>query len=260
MQDEKQAAALNEIANFQDEDYRSYYDNLNPETRRRIASSTKKTQHGLYATAPLTCLGPKDCPFLHKCPIPTKGAGGAISLGSKKDYPIGLSCIMEETFARTQMISYIKHLDISPDNPIEMGIANQLVIDDILKMRVTNCMSSGDRDGQGRDLLRIDYMYGEHGSGDKSDPNWSASDMAIATQARLHPLLDALHAIEKRRVAHLDRLMETRKGRLEARLKNGESSASALIQQQIKHLTDAVSRLSNEIELDEEPIMLTQND
>ena len=81
---------------LESDDYNKYLEKIPTDKLLRIKRSINRLQTGVHASAPLTCLGPDNCPFIKKCPIPTIDNKGVINKGSPEDYPLGKECIMEK--------------------------------------------------------------------------------------------------------------------------------------------------------------------
>ena len=60
---------------------------------------------------------------------------------------------MEKYLVQQKLINYVDYLNVDPDNPIEMSIANELALIDLYKNRCMLILSNGDREGNGRDFL-----------------------------------------------------------------------------------------------------------
>ena len=41
---------------------------------------------------------------------------------------IGRECVLEKFFMQQKIIEYLKHLNVDPNNPIEMSIVNELAL------------------------------------------------------------------------------------------------------------------------------------
>lgn len=214
-------------------EYESYLDRLPMEKRKRIYNSVNRIRHGLHAIAPMMCLGPKKCPILEKCPIPNRDSEGKIENGSDEEYPIGRECILEKFYMQQKIIEYVEHLNVDPANPVEMSIVNELALIDLYKNRALMIMSTGDKSGQGRDFMRVDIL-GFNESGD------------TAESAKLHPAVDMMDRLEKRREKWLDRLMETRKSKAEWALKVGGTQSDSRILSEISKLRQAIATLETD--------------
>ena len=223
------------IANitYMEPEYKSYLDNLSPKKRRRITNSINRVQTGLHAVAPIMCLGPEKCPFVSKCPIPDLDARGELVYGADSNYPIGQECVLEKFFIQQKMIEYVNHLGVDPQNPIEMSIVNELALIDLYKNRSLMVMSVGDKSGQGRDFMRVDVIgFNENGD--------------IAETAKLHPAVEMLDRLEKRREKWLDKLMETRKAKADWMAKVGGNQTESKILGEIQKLREAISTLDSD--------------
>ena len=111
----------------------------------RIKKSINRIQTGVHASVPLTCLGPDNCPFIKKCPIPTVQANGVLDKGSPDDYPFGQGMVMEKFYVEQKIVDYSKYLDVILNNPVEMSIVNELALIDLYKNRCLFVLSNGDR-------------------------------------------------------------------------------------------------------------------
>jgi len=225
--------------------YRKYLETLPAETRRRIVTSVTKIRTGLHAVAPVMCLGPEECPFISKCPIPTRDSCGTLHHGSLSNYPIGRECVLEKFYMEQKVIEYMNHLKVDPENPVEMAIVNELAVIDLYKNRCLMIMSVGDKSGQGRDFMRVDIIgFNENGD--------------LAETSKIHPGMDVLDRLEKRREKWLDKLMETRKSKADWMVKMGTSGGESKILTEIQDLKKAISDMEStpvEIDVDDELLL-----
>ena len=240
--EEKKQKLLNLITE-EDSDYQSYLDRLDSKKLNRIKRSVDRYSTGSYAAAPLTCLGPDNCPFLRSCPVVEVSLVGDINKGKASDYPIGKQCLMEKYLVQQKLVSYVDYLNVDPDNPIEMSIANELALIDLYKNRCMLILSNGDREGNGRDFL-LKTIVGFSESGERAE------------NIQLHPLHDLIEKLEKRRDKWIERLMESRKSKAEMLAKVGgvESNSKVLneIEDLKKVLLEANSNTTEELLLDDE--------
>lgn len=208
---------------------------LQPEKRQRITNSLNSMKHGLHAVAPLTCQGPARCPFINHCPIPSVEQKQAKNYGPDQDYPMMMPCVLETMYQRQKILEYVQHLQVDPDNPVELAVVNELAIIDLHKNRALMIMSEGDRDGDGRDFLRQDEGWVE--AGDEAHKVHTTS---------LHPTFEVLDKLERRRERLLERLMETRAAKAKHALAVGnireDSSVLKEIQAVRKYLQEASQR------------------
>lgn len=131
-----------------------------------------------------------------------------------------------------KVIEYVNHLNVDPQNPVEMSIVNELAVLDLYKNRALMIMSVGDRSGQGRDFMRVDVLgFNENGE--------------IAETSKLHPSMDVLDKLEKRREKWLDKLMETRKAKADWMAKVGGANQESRILTEIAKLREAIVELEN---------------
>ena len=134
-----------------------------------------------------------------------------------------MPCVLETMYQRQKIIEYVQHLEVDPDNPVEIAIVNELAILDLHKNRALMVMSEGDRDGHGRDFLR-------------QDENWQeAGDQAHRVlSTTLHPVFEVLDRLERRRERLLERLMQTRRSQAEYDLKRGKNVEDSNVLKEIQ--------------------------
>ena len=211
-------------------EYMQYFDNLAPEKQKKIVNSINRIQTGLHAVAPIMCLGPNKCPFIDRCPIPERDSNNKLEYGPDANYPMGRECILEKFYMQQKLVEYVSHLNVDPGNPVEMSIVNELALIDLYKNRTLMIMAIGDKAGQGRDFMRVDVL-GFSESGDKAE------------QAKLHPAVDMLDRLERRREKWLEKLMETRKSKADWMVKVGGGGNESKILSEITKLREALSQL-----------------
>jgi hypothetical protein len=214
-------------------EYQQYLSKLPDSKRQRIVNSISSIRHGLHAIAPMMCLGPEKCPIIERCPIPERDSKGKIEIGALDNYPIGRECLLEKFYMQQKIIEYVEHLNVDPANPVEMSIVNELALIDLYKNRALMIMSTGDKSGQGRDFMRIDVL-GFNESGE------------TAESAKLHPAVEMMDRLEKRREKWLDKLMETRKAKAEWAIRVGGAQNESKILAEISKLREAIATLESE--------------
>jgi hypothetical protein len=237
----KSERQLDFFKGLEEDDYNTYLEKIPADKLSKIKKSVKRMQTGVHASAPLTCLGPESCPFVRKCPIPTVKADGTLDNGKPSDYPLGKECIMEKFYVEQKIVDYLQYLDVDPNNPVEMSIVNELALIDLYKNRCLFVLSNGDKKGDGRDFLMTD-VTGFNENGDRAETT------------KLHPVIDMIDRLEKRRERWLERLMETRKAKSELMLKMGENKNNSKVLCEIQALRKALS--SVEIREDDEEILI----
>lgn len=216
--------------------YANYLDTLSPEKLNRIKTSVGRMRHGLHSVAPLMCMGPQKCLFIEHCPIPPRTTtGGPVMnergtqiVGPDKDYPMARPCVMETFYMQQKIIDYVEHLDVDPANPIEMSIVNELSLIDLLKNRALIILSKGDRRGDGQDFMRVDVTGYDSETGTKSE------------STSIHPAAEMLDRLEKRRERWLDKLVETRKAKIDAAHKLGNTDTSSKVLTELAALREAL--------------------
>lgn len=233
-----------------DDEYEAYLAKLDPELQKRIKLQVHGLTTGLRALAPLTCVGPHECPFIDHCPIPRRQPGQKPDLLTADAYPLYDDCVMERLYLQAKIASYKEYLKVEDDNPIELSIVNDLALIDLYKNRATMIMSSGDKRGSGVDFMRedVEAIFGDEGQ------------IGENTKTQLHPAVDMIDRLEKRRERLLDRLMETRKGRLEAQKVLGLGSNESKVLEELRKVRQLLTAHSEDallLALDEEEIKIT---
>ena len=213
---------------------KTYVDKLRPEKRTRIANALKHVKTGLYSVAPITCPGYMKCPFQNHCPIPDIDDKGERLVGPDSDYPIGRPCILESTFIKQKTIEYIRYLKVDSENPVEMGLVNELALIDLYKNRAAMILSAGDRSGQGQDFLLIDRTEMDNGNGEDQK-------MTMSTSTQLHPALTLIDQLEKRREKLLTHLLQTRKAQTEISIKMGKKRDESQLIDELKKVRELLA-------------------
>ena len=240
--EERQLEYFNKISN--DARYNKYLSKLSEKQVNKIKLSV--SHQGVYTISPIVCQVPDKCPFLSRCPIPDYDDNGKLIKGKLDDYPVSHPCIMEKIFIEQKILDYMKHLDVDPTNPVEMSIVDELALIDLYKNRCMTVLASGDKNGFGRDFL-LTEITGFNENGD------------VATQTKLHPLLELIDRLEKRREKWLDKLMETRKARAEFISKMDDSTNSKVLGE-IQKLREALINNSESAIMIGEEILLDDHD
>ena len=208
---------------------KSYMNRLSPEKRARIANSLSHVKTGLYSVAPISGGGPDSCPFIAHCPIPEVDDLGHRNYGPIEDYTVNRSCILEATFIKSKTLEYIRHLNVDGENPVEMGIVNELSLIDLYKNRAAMILSSGDKSGQGQDFLQVDHTEQDNGYGKESK-------MTLSSKTQLHPALTLIDQLEKRRDKLLQQLLQTRKTQTEIAIKMGKKREESQLIEELRRV------------------------
>lgn len=235
----KEARQLDFFNSLNNDDYSKYLERIPSDKLNKMKQSIKRIQTGVHASAPLTCLGPQSCPFVKKCPIPEVKLDGTLDYGNISEYPLGKECIMEKFYVEQKIVDYLTYLDVDPNNPVEMSIVNELALIDLYKNRCLFVLANGDRKGEGRDFLLVD-VNGFNENGDKAETT------------KLHPVIDMIDRLERRRERWLERLMETRKSKADFMMKVGENQSNSKVLSEIQELRKALASVNIENETDEE--------
>ena len=108
-----------------------------------------------------------------------------------------------------------------------MSIINELALIDLYKNRCLLVLSQGDKNGQGRDFLLVDVL-GFNENGDKAE------------STKLHPVVDMIEKLERRRERWLERLMETREAKAKFLSKISENKNQSRVLEEISMLREAL--------------------
>ena len=199
--------------------------------RERVFTRMSNIKHGMHSVGPLICLGPQRCPFFTHCPIPERDHDGEPIDDRPEDYPIGLQCVLEGQYIAQKIADYVQYLQVDPSNPIEMSIVNELALIDMLKNRGMLVLSAGDKSGNGRDLLHVDQSvlgFSENGT------------PLTATTTKLHPVLELIDRLEKRREKWLDKMMETREAKAAFAAKMGNMQQESKVLNELQEIAKFV--------------------
>ena len=97
----------------------------------------------------------------------------------------------------------------------------------LYKNRCLLVLSQGDKNGQGRDFLLVDVL-GFNENGDKAE------------STKLHPVVDMIEKLERRRERWLERLMETRESKAKFLSKLNENKNQSRVLEEISMLREAL--------------------
>lgn len=213
----------------QEADNSQFMDRLSPEKQARIKKSIARIKTGLHTVAPLTCSGPRKCPFIKHCPIPDIDDSGILIYGADTDYPINRACVLEDAFMKQKTYDYIQHMNVDVENPVEMGLVNELALIDLYKNRAAMILSAGDKRDMGQDFLLIDRSEQDNGNGENNK-------MTMSTTTQLHPALALIDQLEKRREKLLVQLVQTRKAQTEISIKMGKKRDESQLLAEMKKM------------------------
>jgi hypothetical protein len=256
MSDEDKALVLRRKTYLQSlgaipQEYTQWLSKLDKKKQKRIVRSVTRFKHGLHAVAPLSCLGPARCPFIAACPLAERTSQGTIDPGDIKDYPIGLQCVLESEYMICKIHDYAEHLNVDPQNPVEMSIVNELALLDLFKNRALLVLSHGDTSDQGRDFLTVDESI--KGFSDNGTP-------LTETNTKLHPVAEYINSLEKRREKWFDKLMQTRKAQADWAAKMGGGQATSKVLEEIQVLREFIDSVrTNQIDIEDEGIGLDED-
>jgi hypothetical protein len=128
-----------------------------------------------------------------------------------------------------KQLAYINHLEVDVQNPIEMSIISELALIDLYKNRALMILSRGDKRGEGRDFI-------SHSS------EFDSETGVESVKSVLHPVSDMIDKLEKRRVGWLDRLVETRKSKIELASKLGTKDTNSKLLNELHSLKEALEK------------------
>lgn len=212
-----------------------YVDNLPANVQKRVKTKVQGIKHGMHVVSPLTCFGPARCPFYSQCPIPDRDKHGEVVNENEDHYPLNSACILEGPFMVQKVADYVLYLQVDPQNPVEMSIVNELALIDLLKNRGMLILSSGDKQTQGRDLMHVDEStigFSENGT------------PLTSTATKMHPILEFIDRLERRRDRWLERLIETRQSKTQWAAKMGEHQVDSQILTELLSVKKHLEQLS----------------
>lgn len=213
--------------------YQAWLATLSPKKAQRVRNSVNRMTHGLHAVAPLTCTGPQGCPFLQACPLVTHEDGKPV-VPPDWEFPVGHQCILEGEYMVQKIGEYFVYLDVDPRNPIERSIVQELSLIDLQKNRALLILSHGDKEGQGRDFMHVDSSI--TGFSDDGTP-------LVSQTTKIHPVLEYIDKLERRREKWLDKLMETRKAKADWAHKMGNNQEESKILTEITEMRKVVATM-----------------
>jgi hypothetical protein len=200
--------------------------NMSLSAKRRLRASILKLRTGVQSVVPMTCPGAYRCPFQKKCPLVDNtitDANGDVDYRRQntQDFPIGCECVVERTLLNIKRREYLEEYDVEPDSPTDIGFANKLAELDLLEMRVSIILSSGDLEGEGQDLLKQSVV----GVDDRGN---------AVKNLQIHPAWPLKQQIQQQREKILQHMVGTRREqwKRDAALKqtNTEGLGSQLVQ------------------------------
>jgi hypothetical protein len=131
-----------------------------------------------------------------------------------------------------RVADYLLHLQVDPQNPVEMSIVQELALIDLQKNRLLLLLSHGDAQGDGRDFMKTQELV----TGFDSDGH------PITTQQHvLHPLMDWQDRLEKRRDRWLDKLLQTRKSQADIAAKLGTRIQASELLKSVQDVRQAIN-------------------
>jgi len=95
----------------------------------RMNSAVRAISSGIWSSFPMICCGAK-CPYGGRCPLQHENVP-----------PVGSDCPLEQYMMRNWMAAYVDALIVETDNKIEMDQVGEIVMCDLMIMRVRNWMA-----------------------------------------------------------------------------------------------------------------------
>jgi hypothetical protein len=146
---------------------------------------------------------------------------------------------------------YFLHLDVDPNNPIETSIVQELALLDLQKNRALLILSHGDRDGQGRDMMHID----------ESVTGFSQNGTELVSRTtKIHPVLEYIDRLERRREKWHDKLMETRKAKADWAAKMGNNQAESRVLNEITEMRNFITAMLASQEREAMPLLTEEEE
>lgn len=181
---------------------------LAPKMLERVRNHLRSLRTGTHATVPLICGGPEKCPIINRCPFAVWKADTELDRKASV-FPILRPCPIEANVLAFKVQEYIKEHGFDPDSPSTISLVTKLAELDIYEMRVNIQLATGDRHGQGADLLREEVAT--------IDPSSGQTYKTL----KIHPLWDIKESITKQRLMILDLLIATPKAKVKLKIDNG---------------------------------------
>jgi len=193
---------------------------------------------GTHATVPLICAGANKCPIVNRCPLLKRKPDGSKDINGSK-FPVLRPCPFEKHLMAWKIQAYVEEYDIDINSHSSVALVTKLAELDIYEMRIDVQLSSGDRLGEGQDLLQrtVEAMNPVNGR--------------ITESLRIHPLWDIKERIGKQRQSILTSLIGTPKEKLKAAHMLGEVERPSDL---VREMSSMKNRLSDLIKLKGEVI------
>jgi hypothetical protein len=197
------------------DNYGKWLSQQTQEKQNKIRKKAAWVKHGMATVAPLTCKGPKKCPFFANCPIPDDTK----SPGLDSDYPINDPCVLEVEYVAQKVFDYLTELNVDPTNVVEKSLIDELALLDLLRNRAVMVLSNGDNQGQGRDLMLTEEVIAHVDD---------QGNEYINKTTKAHPAIDIMDKHERRRQKILEKFMATRESKFKLYGGNLENNSKLL--------------------------------
>lgn len=189
--------------------------NIDMETAVRMKNHLISMKHGTYAAVPLICSGPEKCPILSHCYFAKRSKiTGEIDM-EMSQFPMLRPCPVEASIMQLKIKQYLSQFlgqDVQV-TPTTMGLITKLAEIDIYEIRCDMILSTGDKTGQGQDLLIQTVEAIKESTGE------------VIYGVKEHPILPIKERLTKQRDKILNQLLATPEAKLKAKsVKEGEKA------------------------------------
>ena len=182
---------------------------LDEETAMRMRNHMISMKHGTYAAVPLICQGYEKCPIKHHCWFAKRLANGKLD-AANSEFPMLQPCPVETSVIQLKVQQYVSEfvgdMNISV-TPTTLALITKLAEIDIYEIRCDMILSSGDRNGQGMDMLVNTVEAINEKTGD------------VIHGVKEHPILSVKDRLQKQRDKLLKQLLATPEAKINASAK-----------------------------------------
>tara|TARA_R110002020_G_scaffold268819_4_gene484160 strand:- start:42792 stop:43670 length:879 start_codon:yes stop_codon:yes gene_type:complete len=211
---------------------------MDKEVAQKVKQHLISLRTGTHATVPLICPGGTKCPIVARCPLLKRKPDGSKDLENSK-FPVLRPCPFEKHLMAWKMQTYVEEFEIDINSHSSIALVTKLAELDIYEMRVDIQLSSGDRFGEGTDLLQktVEAMNPINGK--------------ITHSLRIHPLWEIKERLGKQRQQLLTSLIGTPREKLKAAHMLGEVEKPSDL---VNEMSALKSRLSDMIKMRQEDV------
>ena len=203
---------------------------LDQEVANKFMKHVRSLRTGTHSVVPLLCPGGNRCPIVKQCPFAKWLPDETLDPNSK--FPVLKPCPIEKIYLSNRIESYVVEFDADVNSPSTMAIITKLAELDIYELRINIQLSSGDRFGEGSDLLQetVESLNPVNGKATYS--------------LRVHPLVELKEKITKQKQLLLESLIATPEKRFKARTQVVESEKQNDLINQMSDLKKKLSDLT----------------